>query len=202
MIKEIINIIKTPILNLDWLGVFGGVAVPIKHPHESGSITYPIAANSGSDCWNNGRYMDLVPDASKSSILYFEQSTPIKFSTITIYEQQASTMLTGYLWANQLRLGEDICIGAPKDLISILGFGINTVKFDGSDLYAIETSIEQIHTGRETNKSFAQYNYKGSDSLYLYPNAIVSFDLSVTWKMSKDCLTYTPDEETTCIDLT
>lgn len=212
MISEAIKAIETDLLALPWVSRYGSIIKVASRYVEGGEgegegymESFPISCNvSGTDCWDNGKYLDLVPNDAHTSITYFEEVDG--FQPVTEARRVKNvTMLKGQLrfvgWFNTLKLGLDVCdiqpyvIGDLYDLLNrkIHGYDSGVMKF-------VEIKLELDSIEPKTINPFEPYSYRENNGLLLHPYDFISVIVNVTLRFNPNCLpALTPNDEIPCV---
>lgn len=222
MINEIVKLISPKIIALPWVERYGGlvrtavrqVNVNVAEDREDRPIwqrqAYPVSCEvSGTDCWDNGRYMDLLPNEGVKSIVYFEELTGMTFNGLDatypgrVKVQNWTGEVRLIAWINQPALGMNECSISAD----IAGSLLNALMSNGGKLtghpWQAYVKMEVIGQEPKTNGLFARYTYDPQSELLFYPFDFVALRVRLTMQVNANCIPdFTPAEPVTCIDYT
>lgn len=193
LIQEAISYLYPSITSLNWVDRFGGVVQTVE---DSDRGAYPVSCTvSEVDCFNNQRYQDLVPDDSKSSVVYFEVlqglSDAANFDASakeTRIELFGRVRLVG--WLNKDRLGLTGCNGAAKAIRSILPIINKNVKPDEVDTLFQNSLIKyrlRNEVVRDYRNIFGKYAYNDNIGAFLHPFDYFALDIDVSVILPLGC---------------
>lgn len=202
MLNAVTDCLKQRLSELPFIETIGGIVQPIDKVDEKydnnnnvvgyASTTFPISCGMESTCFDNGRYMALVPDDSKKSVGYFEQIGGVRpvgktgaKGNIVCFEGR----LRFVCWLNLLKLGlVDNCTYAPQ-------FVINTICNieGGCSLEPVFTeshfTVEVIEEVKRDASIFKDYSYDRNRLQFLmFPFDYFALDLRIKLFISKGCL--------------
>lgn len=199
MIADVGNIIIDKISDLAFVDKIAGVVRVIRFKDKSGIVkSYPADCRISLDDCNKGkRYLDLVPDSSKNSVIYLEDTGLRQTSSRgTIQTYNAQFNLIG--WLNLAKLGVNSCsysaiaIGAIFKRISIPQFN--------SGIYQYIT-IRIIGQQPKSIDPFAKYAYDETINQYLmFPYDHFVLSLEVDFRFDTRCIDdVSSPEEIACL---
>lgn len=184
MITRILKPLDDLISAKTYVDAYGGLAqqaVSVEEIEGSGvfnTAIFPVSMHTtGEECLS-GNYSDMVPDASRKSIFYFEGLTDLNFSEIPGQKQPARTSNAGRVatvdyrlvgWLNLPQLGEsemisDLIVG---DLLgSIHG---KTIENPPYLPFVSKIKFKVIKQSNRDIKIFSRYSYGANMALLLYP---------------------------------
>ena len=192
LIQEAINLLKPAIIALPWVDRYGGVTQKITKSFQDdkdGLIqkSFPISCSvTDIDCNNDQRYKDLVPDSSKSSVLYWEVTQGFSDQGADNGVKQrrilkGSARLVG--WLNTDKLGVNVCNTAALAMRSLYPLLYSEfTSGGGSDLFnkarlKFEFGSEEI----KDKNIFSQYDYgKNVDGFLLHPYDFFAVNVTIT----------------------
>lgn len=187
---------------LCWIQYFGGIAKTVMHPScspfdpTSKILRYPITCNAKgnlTDCFNNGMYLNLVPDSKHKSIVYFEpignQSIKLSDKSSLKHIKQVTQDVRMVIWANIPKLGFKDCSIMERLYLSLTDcIDCVTWKSNSLGVGLIKTDIIRYNGWLETvRKVFNQYNYGDKQRLFLFPYDVGSIDIRVTYLVDPSC---------------
>lgn len=217
MINAVATQIKGLIKDLPWVETLAGVAVPHTHYVSNGDgseipCTFPMVCNANpAECDPNGRFMPIVPDDYKKSIIYFEQFgsiIPQPNSDKDFSEHKGKIKLIAWLNLQQLGIHPDSmdcscsvsgCFSA--ELYKIISrqkqpLEIATGCFTGSSIELSVTALPQRNVAE-----FQKYSY-GREVLEClkYPFDFFTIEIGFTFHFCENgLLTHTPSDPIECI---
>jgi len=195
MVRLIEQTLKPLILDLGFVGQYGGLAIPvnIRDEGESGIVSriFPVSCYlSASDCFETGKYNDLVPDDRYASVAYFEQRGGSTVSTDGPKRREwlFTEEMRFVCWLNYARLGLDDCRGSERFAIAALSkfFGVNDVSVDG-----LEGRLN-IRRARIVPKShqevFGRYSYGDKQWAFFFPYDFFAVDFTAELTIGGGCV--------------
>jgi hypothetical protein len=209
MLHNAINAIRDEIALLGYIEKITGVVQKVIQYDESEQAealglkvvksAYPVSSQvTARDCWERGRYTDLVPDSRKKAICYFEPQSSIGINTDgnTIYFKQSFRCV---VWLNLQLLGvanEYV----TETVILDINKAINETKFfqfNGSTLGLQAQTTGIIH--REPS-IFSEYTYNNETMQnVMYPFDYFAIDFNLLVIAGESCFPkFTPLAPITC----
>ncbi len=191
MIADVGNIIITKIETLPFVDKISGVVRVINYKGKDGKNgSFPADCRITLDDCNKGkRYLDLMPDSSKKSVIYLEDSGLRQVSRegdIQYYNAQYN--LVG--WLNLPKIGVSDCSYSAKAIAMI--FKRLTVPKFHSGLYQY-VDIKILGQQPKSLNPFSKYSYDETVNQFLmYPFDHFVLSLDVSFKFDARCV----DEET------
>lgn len=211
MIRKVIQQVSHKITALPFVQRYGGVVQTVTKLDviDEGLVIenrFPVSCSTTAlQCWEQGKYKNLIPDDSYKSIFYFEERDAFRLVSRREMKGQgieysARVRLVG--WLNLAKLGSQDC--ELSDIIAFNCIGALT----GS--YTITTPVQGIVQIRPVGmvpkglEIFERYTYNEREvGFLLYPYDYFAVDFDVIMSMNPGCLdTFTPTTEIDCIDLT
>jgi len=199
-LSYLIDTLITPnITGLSFVDRYAGVVrtlnIAVDDQSDKGKVKrLPVACNVVSpDCANPTQtptYDDLVPDDSKSSVIYWEVIQPMTDAgeqpTGNFYERKLKGTARIVVWLNLAKLGFDGCndgIEIVRELEkAITQKGkISGGTYDGSQVWI----RPRAQVKQDINTIFGQYDYKKLKNYYLYPFNFFAIDVDF---LLYDCL--------------
>ena len=207
MIDAILDIIKPAITNLYWVDRYAGIARAITRervvvsPDNEYQATIAESFPAGRDidvkqCWENGLYLDLVPNDKYKSVVYWEDLTGLQEAGQYV-RLSGGRSFTGYqatlrmvCWLNVQKLGYD---GYEKttDLLQDAMKAINSVDFKGiTSPVRIRRLTMQVMDilPKDHNSIFSRYSYAGDASLFMHPFDFFALNVRTQVQLSSDCV--------------
>jgi hypothetical protein len=191
MNSGIADIFKMRIASLPFVDRLAGIVRVVIMAVESDGgttkrIAYPIACDvTQADC-QAGKYSDLAPNASKKSVIYFEEvAAPVLVNSDGGKLRFRSTVkMVG--WLNLLKLGKADCNITPAVVSSILT-ALPTSNFN-SGIYT-RIKITGIAEDIKSSAIFSRYSYDEPVMQYLlYPYDYFALNITCEFTISKGCI--------------
>ncbi len=191
MIKEIGNILIGQIDTLPFLDKYTGVVKVITMADNSAGRNvkkiFPVACNLNlEDCNKGKRYLDFVPDDSKKSVLYLED-TGLRFQRQEGNRTYWKASYNLVCWLNLPKLGSTSCSYSAIAILSILK-SLPIQPFNANDTYN-QIKINLIGQQPKSTNPFARYSYDESVSQFLmYPFDYFVLALDVDFMVDLRCV--------------
>lgn len=198
----IANILLGYISGLLWADKYAGMVRIATRTTESGLKQYfPVACNVTETECNAGRYIDLIPNDGKKSVMYFEDAGGVQYKTRTgsIYTYTANLRLV--CWLNLKKLGLTDCSATPGAIGDILRALPGKVTPADASPYGLSNVIISYNGEEKKDVSiFSKYSYNEAQTQYLlYPYDYFALNISVDFSMNENCLpTLTPGSDNPC----
>ncbi len=203
MINSIIQSFTEKVTALNWVERYGGLVRPAVKTfidENSGLIynkTYPVSCDvTEKECWEKGRYQDLIPNDRYKSITYFEQRGSIairetQFGGRDVLEFSAPMLFVA--WLNLPKLGISECSSPVFEASAIkmlMNMGVIELPFQALGFKVIIDGSSPKNEG-----VFTKYSYGDKFGLLLYPFDFFSISIIVRWYVQPQCLPdYEPSE--------
>lgn len=101
MINDIANILKSQIEDLNWIETIEGIVKPLKYRQKGGKeVTIPAVINATPTLCQQGKYLDLLPDTKKKSIIYFEDGGFDEIDSFSCHYLRYEAILKLICWVN------------------------------------------------------------------------------------------------------
>lgn len=219
MVSKVIELFKTDITALPFVERYGGLTTRVNKTVElsSGLLvkkSYPVSSSvSGQQCWENNRYLDLVPNSQFKSVIYYEQvrdtllSEEVAGRRSKMNRFETEIRLVGWINLAQVGITETSinykliptilkALYEPKDVPS--GHDLENI------VYKVEISNIILESKEYTrNEIFGKYNYDTSDRIFFYPFDYFSLRFKLTWHSPINCeIDLGLTAPISCIDLT
>jgi len=211
MIRTIVTQIKTHLaFSIPWVERISGLVTRAVQPvmvnvdgqlAKIGENVYPIADDlEGKQCFESGRYFDMLPSSAYKSVVYFEQTAPVqrlenKDNKGKIWVFQTDVRLV--CWLNLKKFGEENPGLADVAMLAIMKRVLETkgqtleqsgnipVNDDRLTNARLEVSIlGQPVTDRNI---FARYSISEIAENLLYPFEFFAIDLRCRFEIGRDC---------------
>ena len=206
MIHTITTPIKTAIsaLTLFTSGTdtrIAGIVQPVTRvDKDKKPFTFPISCDvTGTACYEQGRYFDLLPNDLYRAVIYFEQLGDVRFTgyldskdKTMIYE--TNLRLVG--WINAKKLGSTDCAITSRIVLGIIK-ALTAVKGESNRKAGRLTVADAAFTGaivevdvvrqlRQDPSIFSRYNMPNGGQL-LYPWDYFALDIAATLYVGRNC---------------
>ena len=207
MIRLIEQTLKPLVEAMGYVGQYGGIAKPVVIPMETenGTINrvFPVSCYlSAFDCFETGKYNDLVPDDQYASIAYFEQRGG---ATITVDGPKRNRwffteQLRFVCWLNYPKLGIGDCLGPERFALQFLS-NILTVHEMSVDGLTGRVNITRASiVDRDHRKIFGQYSYSDKQWAFFHPYDYFAVDFTAQLEIPGGCVNdVTLGSEITCV---
>src|SRR5690554_4531939 len=161
MIQSVLSVFDNTIKALPFVQRYGGLVYRVElRDREGNAEYYPVSCSvTAQDCFETGKYKALAPDDKYTSVLFWDQITPVSiaYKSPKVYRATATVRLVG--WFNLNRLGITSCDGFDAVLIYSLitgkGLSVSTPIKAGS----IRLEFEEVEI--KGPDIFSRYSYKG-----------------------------------------
>lgn len=189
MIIDIGNILIARISDLPFIDKYAGVVRPITKTDvvENRTVikTFPVSCQTTMEQCDSGRYIDLIPESTKKSVLYLEDKG-IRFTKIQgpLLHFKASFDLV--CWLNMPALGFTDC---SYSAVAIAGI-ISRIpdNFYNSGIYQMISFSIGGQQSKMTNP-FQKYSYKEEVTqflMYPYDHFVIPFEID--FAINKNCV--------------
>jgi hypothetical protein len=190
MINTIIDSLLPYIQALNFADKVGGIVIPItrKIPNatDSGTTTetFPAYYNYNATNCILGDYLDMVPDSSKMTVIYFEDNgSTINSEDRHYYLIESRVKLV--FWANLKNISSTLIDGtilAANIIDAIPHFLPNTG-------YCTKIQTEFVGMDEKSPAIFGAYSYDETRKQYLmYPFDYGALSYIIRWQLAKDCI--------------
>lgn len=203
MLNEIIQAISPKIVELPFVDRYGGLVRTARRTIDASKDpsvnkfvrqSFPVACDvSGEECWESGRYLDLVPNSQYKSLVYFEEIQPLtangmanKFPKDIRLKFSAVVRLVG--WFNIPGIGQESCS------VSSAAFGSFYKVFDRLNRARIDLPFianAEFLFRSQVNKNeniFSRYTYDENSNLLFYPYDTIGMDYVINLHIDPKCL--------------
>jgi len=209
MIRTILSQIQTNLTDLPFVERYGGVVTAVTRIDEVNEDMYleqrfPVSCSvTAIQCFEQGRYQDLVPNDQYKSIFYFEEVDGMR---MTRPDKNGNLQMSGVVrlvgWLNLPKLGvENTCNIADQVAFTCVDALWNSYTLS-APIAGAHCEIKPIGMRPKSADIFSRYSYKNDSAHLLYPYDYFAFDFDVTLIMRAKCLdSFTPSTEIPCIDL-
>lgn len=196
MIGKVLSQVSEEIMETPWLERYGGLAKLVSRKKDGKKQVFPVSCDlTGSDCFESGRYKDLVPNSKKASIAYWliDRPTQINSNVRLAHSYDANefrTRLKLVVWVNMQKLGQDDCYTAElfaaetlKRIQSTLQNKKITVPFK-----TFKHSLSPAGISYEPKDIFKGLDYEDVEALSMYPYTAFAIYFDFAYTTSISCL--------------
>jgi len=184
MIETIVDSLAATLkANLAWGDVSVGIVTEMKIMDKDGNeITFPVYLLKDELSCVTGDYINMIPDSSKKSMIYFELESNVcnEYNKTRGAEMEAS--LTLICWFNYKKIDQEMK-NAEYIFADILDNLPQRLSSDNS-VYITVTS-KDIKDG----SVFDKYDYKDGMQYTKYPYDYVSIGLNIVYRLKPFCVT-------------
>lgn len=204
MIHQLIQPLSDIITALPYVDRYGGIVNTASRLVQVGETDagvpiydkeyFPVSCGvTETECWENGRYQDLIPNSDYKSIFYFEQIDGMrpdgeerKGGGKVFYRFSEKLRFVG--WLNLPELGISDCNGSSTIVASLIKNLIQEWKglTDPMRVYRLNTSFVGVEP--KFQNPFEKYSYKEMSEMWLYPYDYMSILVQVDALISEACL--------------
>lgn len=205
MIASIVGLLKDKMVEMPWIDKYAGMSRVVSRDARSPKSgdgksvnsmeTFPISWNTDvSKCWDNGDYMDLMPNDKYKSVVYWEDlSGLVKSGSVDMSGNRSLAKYDANVrmiaWINSKKLGytsgEEIS-ELMQDAINKLN-GMLLKKVDAPvALRTMEVSLNGIPM-KDHRVIFGKYSYGQRDDLFMYPYDYFAIDWKIRVVMDGKC---------------
>ncbi len=191
-IKYLIDtLLSADLQALDFVGRYGGMVSTIYTKQDDFEANgkgvtkrYPVACDVSSvDCANQSLYQDLVPNDEKTSVVYWEEISPManvgETATKNYYQRRFRGVARLVFWANLAKLGASTCNGdmmamqlEVERVVTRKGKISGGLYNDSFIRFKVNKDVPQ-----DINTVFGKYDYPKELNYYLYPFGFFAVDV-------------------------
>lgn len=163
--------------------------------------SYPVSADvSGSECWENGLYKQLVPNSADDGMFYFEFVRGMQISEnrggIITYEGRARLVC----WYNIKKFNLNDSTAGNESISFYIRAAINNLFFNRSNIkrlqhthplfsIPIHITASEITQLEGTKEIFRKYSYmEEMEPFVMYPYEVIASDYDIRLQYSQGCL--------------
>lgn len=171
---------------------YGGIAYPMTHTFNTETIkTFPVSMSlTGAQCFDQGKYSNLVPDERYKSVSYFEGLTSPSQVTfddpkkgIAIIRQAVKFVV----WLNMKKLGfEDYSQVGLMALAALAEFQDTYAVNYGGNMGRMKVTGAAIRMDK--NGVFGGYTYQDKQHLFMWPFAFFAIEMTTVTELPRRCL--------------
>jgi hypothetical protein len=171
---------------------YGGIAHPITANFAGDGLkTLPVSMSlTGAQCFDQGKYINLVPDDRYKSVSYFEglnSPARIAFSGEKRGIATISQSVRFVAWLNMTRLGYDN--QAQVGLMALAAVAAFQDKYPIT--FAGKSGRMEVTSARvllDKNSAFGGYTYVDRQHLFMWPYAFFAVEMETVTQLPMRCL--------------
>ena len=196
MIRLIEQALRAQILDLGYVERYGGIVRPvtIRQEVDEGQYiaqTFPVSCGvTGTDCFDGGKYLDLVPDDQYRSVAYFEQrgGAALRESTTARKIWAGVENVRFVAWLNYPALGLDDCRGPERFALATLARIVGTRNFTVDGITGRLDVTEARILERDEREVFGRYSYAEKQWAFFWPYDFFAIDFTARVTIPGGCL--------------
>ena len=185
MIYQIVDSLVTALTTLSFKDVLVGIAKPLK-VNDNGKIrTMPVAYNANPDACSIGSYyLDLIPNSTKKSIIYFEEDgTKINGYTKDYIDMTSKIRLIG--WFNFKKINKNLHTSTllVANVMKLIPARLANMTYINSIRIEFDEELPQ------TPALFGRYDYNEAEHQYItYPYGCFGLVYTINYRVNLDCV--------------
>ena len=196
MINDIANILKVQIESLNWIETIEGIVKPLTYRQKGGNVvTIPAVINATPSLCTQGKYLDLVPNTNKKSIIYFEDNGFEPTESFTCHYLRFTSVLRLICWVNLKLINQTY--NSTTLLEQSIIKAIDYQLANNSPYVKIITQLNSVL--RKAAELFSGYSFDEVLSQYItYPYDCFGMDWQVDFSIHKSCINDVVLDPTAC----
>lgn len=196
MIRLIEQSLCSAILGMGYIERYGGIVRPVNIRQEADEGVFvdrifPVSCGvTGTDCFDGGKYLDLVPDDQYKSVAYFEQRGGASLEQSTVHRKMWSGVeqVRFVCWLNYPALGLDDCRGPERFALATLAQIVGTRDFTVDGISGrLDISRASI-AERDPAQVFGRYSYADKQWAFFWPYDFFAIDFTAKVTILGGCL--------------
>lgn len=206
MVYLIYKALETKITTLNFIERWGGLVIPFydKFSEDNVERSYPISRHlSASECYEQGKYKNLVPNDQYKSVAYLEEVSngAIGYTSNkgNFYEADYTVRLV--CWLNFKKLGLEDDQGTTRFELAIMNAIKRQTKFtvNGIQGTVYVRSVKSIE--RDSRAIFGKWTYQKEDAFFFWPYGYFALDINCKLQINGGALPeITLGTEVTCLE--
>jgi hypothetical protein len=195
MIIEIVNALLPSLAPLSFGDLIVGIVKPMRFRNEGGEKVFPVIYNEGLDACISGSYIDLLPNSSKKSIIYFEDK-----GTYLAKEEKGRFFYRSTIWLvcwwNYKLTSSDLYEDTPYvgNVLALMPHLITGLDFIS---HVRLRMVRQLP--KDADMVFGKYTYNEAEVQFVtYPYDFFALEYDVTFIFNPACVTPIT-EKTACL---
>lgn len=210
MIEQILEALRPNIEALPFIDKFGGLVRPASKvfgtDQNTGrpiTKTFPIGCNvSAGDCWDQGKYLDLVPNDTKLSVSYFEAPNRLTVANYSHGKRSVANwggVVRFVCWLNGPLLGVNNCAFSGVPILNLTdainGRSRGVIIPEDSVYFQVES--EEV----KSPDLFKPYSYDEQKQYLFYPFDYFALNISIKYSVPSGCaLPFVINPPIECVD--
>lgn len=202
MIRLVEQALRGNLTGLNFVERYGAVAMPVTAKFERSSTgsaelptfgerTFPVSCDlTETECFEQGKYKNLVPNDAYMSVAYLEQQggATVQAEGPKFNELTATERVRFVCWLNMKRLGIDNCEGTTAFELAAIDalIGEHRAEVDGLNVAVL------IRTVRVLPKSpaavFGAYSYAGMRWAFFWPYDFFAVEFDAVTRVNRSCI--------------
>ena len=193
MLYIIEPVLAPKIQALPFIERYGGIAHPMTHSFGTETLkTFPVSMFlTGAQCFDQGKYANLVPDERYKSVSYLEGLTSpgqITFSDPKSHIATITQSIKLVVWLNMAKLGRtsqaDVGLMALAAIAAIQGnYPVNYAGARG------RLEVNRATVRMDRSGAFGGYSYTDKQPLFMWPFGFFAVEFNTITQIPKGCLT-------------
>jgi hypothetical protein len=193
MLYIIEPVLAPKIQALPFIERYGGIAHPMTHSFGTETLkTFPVSMSlTGAQCFDQGKYANLVPDERYKSVSYLEGLTSpgqITFSDPKSHIATITQSIKLVVWLNMAKLGRtsqaDVGLMALAAIAAIQGnYPVNYAGARG------RLEVNRATVRMDRSGAFGGYSYTDKQPLFMWPFGFFAVEFNTITQIPKGCLT-------------
>lgn len=210
MIYLIDQAIRSKITALNFVERYGGFAMPVTadFPSDEGANrkTFPVSCSlSASECFEQDKYKNLVPNDAYKSVCYIEEVAinAFEFGGSKRKSWTTTARIRVVCWLNYNKLGLDDCKSTDRFALALIAAVMENNGYYSFDIDSIKGAVH-IQGAKIVEKNpnvvFGRYSYANMSHLFFWPFDFFAVDFSCGIHISGGCVPgLTLGSEVTCL---
>jgi hypothetical protein len=198
MIYIIDQTIRSKITGLNFIERYGGqaIAVTADFPDENGPNrkTFPVSANlSSAECFEQGKYKNLVPNDAYKSVSYIEELGQQPIETVGAKSGffRSAARIRVVVWLNYQKLGLSDSKGSDRFTMALIKAVMNQGKQYAISVDNVAGTLK-VSDARIVEKNpaviFGRYTYSNMPHLFFYPYDYFAVDFILDVMIQGNCI--------------
>ncbi len=190
MVHTLAEILKNKIIGFDYVDKCAGIVqTAVEKDGENVVERFPVACNvNGTDCDDEGKLIDLVPDDTKKSVMYFEDLGGAVFQGKEKDDLKFMSRIRLVGWLNLNKLGKTDDCSITAKVVAHLMTRIETTK-QTNPIPFTRLKIEVENQMVKNPNIFAKYTYAETRTQFLlFPYDYFAINFRVFYSINKNCV--------------
>lgn len=197
MVGTIIKRIHDTVTAMSWVDRYAGLVETVSRDGKDGRESYPVSCDVDmKKCWENNQYLDLMPNSTYKSVVYWEALTGLT----NVYDTRISrdrhiityeSTVRLVAWLNMKKLGYDKLEGTSKlqqdAMVALNGLSIGNENIGGVLMFGAAFTASEI-LRRDHAVIFGKYHYGNKVDLFMYPYDFFAINFKIRIRLNHDCV--------------